>query len=81
MATKEGKAARDESSDDWEDVDCADGEMEDVQEATAGEEEEGSEESKSFVVLNGNSNLGASDASQTENGQSTSSFSVINSRT
>ena len=57
---------QDEESDDWEDIDCSDGEMEDVEEVASEEEDSSdppSEESKSFVVLQGNSNLGASNTS------------------
>lgn len=82
-----GSAGQDEevSSDDWEDVDCADGEMEEVEEVGSDEEEGSSEpssqsntqaeeEGKSeFTIINGTS---ASDAKP----PSSSSFSLIDSK-
>lgn len=73
----------DDESDDWEDIDCDDGEMEDVEEvASEDESEQPSEESKSsgFVVLtNKESEMSAGDKSGSK--QTTSSFSVVDSRT
>lgn len=90
MATKEaaGIGANEEESDDWEDIDCDDGAVENLEEVPEEEDEEKdssatqSEESKSgFVVLQGNSSLGASDAAKPAEASASSSFSVIKSGT
>ena len=79
MANKDETApieANDSGSDDWEDIDCDDGEMEDVEEANE-EEEESSEPSKDtseasseFVVVKSEENAEESKAS----------FSIIDSK-
>ena len=65
-----------DESDDWEDIDCDDGEMEDVEEVNSDQERSSDTEdqkSSDFVVLSENS----SSAKGQEQQPSTSSFSII----
>ena len=84
-SSEENKADGDEESDDWEDIDCDDGEIEAVEEVNSDEEEGSSEpsnnsnmmqqeDSKSdFVIIDGASGSGQQPSS--------SSFSLLDSRT